>query len=162
MSRFFSRSQPQDDVRLSGSYSDEEAGLVDDVKKERKFVRKLDAILVTWAFFAYLLKVSPMLERKSTWLNSFDQMIDGTNYKTAYVSGMKEDVCPAPSVFREGSPLTRNLLSVEAQQQRTEFPRHLLPNRIRHLPPTMPNHPHQGQAELVVALERDGLGYHDR
>jgi hypothetical protein len=29
----------------------------DDVKRERRFVRKLDAVLVTWAFFAYLLKV---------------------------------------------------------------------------------------------------------
>ncbi|GHJ89178.1 hypothetical protein NliqN6_5580 [Naganishia liquefaciens] len=47
----------------------------DDVKRERRFVRKLDAVLVTWAFFAYLLK-----------------MIDGTNYKTAYVSGMKEEL----------------------------------------------------------------------
>jgi hypothetical protein len=28
-----------------------------DAKRERRFVRKLDAILVTWAFFAYLLKV---------------------------------------------------------------------------------------------------------
>jgi sugar phosphate permease len=54
--------------------SSEEAGLVDE-RKEKRFVRKLDWILVTWAFFAYLLK-----------------MIDGTNYKTAYASGMKEEL----------------------------------------------------------------------
>lgn len=36
--------------------SSEEAGLVDE-RKEKRFVRKLDWILVTWAFFAYLLKV---------------------------------------------------------------------------------------------------------
>lgn len=66
MSPFFSRSKPQTDARLSGSYSDEESGLVDDVKRERKFVRKLDAILVTWAFFAYLMKVSCVHDRKST------------------------------------------------------------------------------------------------
>ncbi|KAJ9112857.1 hypothetical protein QFC19_000412 [Naganishia cerealis] len=57
--------------------SSEESGqpMIPDARKERKFVRKLDFILVTWAFFAYLLK-----------------MIDGTNYKTAYVSGMKEEM----------------------------------------------------------------------
>jgi hypothetical protein len=36
--------------------SSEEAGLVNE-RKEKRFVRKLDWILVTWAFFAYLLKV---------------------------------------------------------------------------------------------------------
>ena len=61
MSRFFSRSrQPNGDAQLDGSYSDEEAGRVDNATRERTFVRKLDAILVTWAFFAYLLKVSWM------------------------------------------------------------------------------------------------------
>jgi hypothetical protein len=35
----------------------EEAGLIDE-RKEKRFIRKLDWILVTWAFFAYLLKVS--------------------------------------------------------------------------------------------------------
>ncbi|KAJ9091483.1 hypothetical protein QFC20_007623 [Naganishia adeliensis] len=59
MSRFLSRSrQPNHDVQLDGSYSDEEAGPVDNAKRERKFVRKLDAILVTWAFFAYLAQAS--------------------------------------------------------------------------------------------------------
>jgi hypothetical protein len=38
--------------------SSEEGGELFDARKERKFVRKLDCILVTWAFFAYLLKVS--------------------------------------------------------------------------------------------------------
>lgn len=36
--------------------SSEEAGSIDE-RKEKRFVRKLDFILVTWAFFAYLLKV---------------------------------------------------------------------------------------------------------
>ncbi|KAJ9117379.1 hypothetical protein QFC24_006473 [Naganishia onofrii] len=35
----------------------EEGGELFDARKERKFVRKLDYILVTWAFFAYLLKM---------------------------------------------------------------------------------------------------------
>ncbi|KAJ9114058.1 hypothetical protein QFC22_005878 [Naganishia vaughanmartiniae] len=64
--------QAQDHSDVSSS---EQGGEFLDARKERKFVRKLDCILVTWAFFAYLLK-----------------MIDGTNYKTAYVSGMKEEM----------------------------------------------------------------------
>lgn len=42
---------------------------------ERKFLWKLDVCLLGWAFFAYVIK-----------------MIDASNYKTAYASGMKEDV----------------------------------------------------------------------
>ena len=45
--------QPESDEYASS----QEAGLVDE-QKEKRFVRKLDWILVTWAFFAYLLKVS--------------------------------------------------------------------------------------------------------
>jgi hypothetical protein len=45
------------DEQLDAS-SSEEGGESFDTRKERKFVRKLDCILVTWAFFAYLLKVS--------------------------------------------------------------------------------------------------------
>jgi hypothetical protein len=36
----------------------EDPGRLIDEKRERRFVRKLDFILVTWAFFAYLMKVS--------------------------------------------------------------------------------------------------------
>jgi hypothetical protein len=58
MDRLFRNKQRDEKVedRLD-SASLEESGLFDE-QKERKFVRKLDFILVTWAFFAYLLKVS--------------------------------------------------------------------------------------------------------
>lgn len=47
-------------------------------RTERRFLWKLDLLLMTWAWCAYCMK-----------------MIDGSNYKTAYVSGMKEDVSPS-------------------------------------------------------------------
>lgn len=77
----------------SSSFSDEELGekektetSVPDVipnekqaenerKLHRRFLLKLDFFLMSWAFCAYLMK-----------------MIDTSNYKTAYVSGMKEDL----------------------------------------------------------------------
>ncbi|CED85583.1 Permease of the major facilitator superfamily [Phaffia rhodozyma] len=42
---------------------------------ERKFLWKLDLCLLTWAWFSYVIK-----------------QIDASNYKTAYASGMKEDL----------------------------------------------------------------------
>lgn len=49
-----SHTKKQEDCHDEGPL--EEAACID-AKRERRFVRKLDAILVTWAFFAYLLKV---------------------------------------------------------------------------------------------------------
>lgn len=44
--------------------------------QERKFVRKLDLILMSYGCVSYCIK-----------------QIDQSNYMSAYVSGMKEDVC---------------------------------------------------------------------
>ncbi|AFR98231.2 transmembrane transporter Liz1p [Cryptococcus neoformans C23] len=44
-------------------------------QRERRFLWKLDVCLISWAWLAYLIK-----------------QIDSSNYKTAYVSGMKEDM----------------------------------------------------------------------
>lgn len=57
------RQKAQDQLDAS---SLEKGGELFDVRKERKFVRKLDCILVTWAFFAYLLKVSPKWHPEQT------------------------------------------------------------------------------------------------
>ncbi|CED85468.1 Permease of the major facilitator superfamily [Phaffia rhodozyma] len=44
-------------------------------KVERRFLRKLDLCLIAWAWSTYVIKI-----------------MDGANYKTAYASGMKEDL----------------------------------------------------------------------
>lgn len=46
-----------------------------ETEEERKFVRKLDFYLLSWACIAYMIK-----------------NVDQSNYKNAYVSGMKEDL----------------------------------------------------------------------
>lgn len=44
-------------------------------KQNRAFVTRLDVYFLTWAYLSYLCK-----------------QIDSSNYKTAYVNGMKEDL----------------------------------------------------------------------
>ena len=57
------KSKSRAEAQASPSFSDEHDDAFSedsylDPKSEKKFVRKLDFILVTWAFFAYLMKVS--------------------------------------------------------------------------------------------------------
>lgn len=44
-------------------------------KQNRSFVTRLDVCFLTWAYLSYLCK-----------------QIDSSNYKTAYVNGMQEDL----------------------------------------------------------------------
>jgi hypothetical protein len=73
-------------------------------------------------------------------------MIDGTNYKTAYASGMKEEVRPPEHLLTPHQldnrpanlpPFTR---PDEHDRQRAQLLGYHLPNRIRHLPTPLPDH----------------------
>lgn len=59
----------------SNSYEDEYDCSLFDTAKEEQFVRKLDFFLLSWGCVSYCIK-----------------NIDASNYKNAYVSGMKEDL----------------------------------------------------------------------
>lgn len=61
-------------------------------KRERRFLWKLDIILITWAWISYTIRVD-MKTHIAVAADSM-QLIDGNNYRTAYASGMKEDVRP--------------------------------------------------------------------
>jgi hypothetical protein len=92
-------------------------------------------------------------------------MIDGTNYKTAYASGMKEEVGLFDRLTSLITQFTDTILSclvAQHDRKRTQLPGHLLSNRLRHLPLTVSDHLDQSPAELVVAFDGDGLGSHDR
>jgi hypothetical protein len=75
------------DVKLGAAHSlDEESTPLDEAaqkKLERRFLRRLDLCLITWAFCSYLMKI-----------------IDTNNYRVSFASGMKEDV----SIFRPEGP----------------------------------------------------------
>lgn len=66
------RGEPEQGVREGEKSTDD---LLYTAKRERRFLWKLDICLITWAWCAYLIK-----------------LIDSSNYKTAYASGMKEDL----------------------------------------------------------------------
>lgn len=72
-------SEDEKDVKLGAALShDEESTPVDEVaqvKLERRFLRRLDWCLLSWAFLSYIMK-----------------QVDTSNYKSAYTAGMKEDV----------------------------------------------------------------------
>jgi hypothetical protein len=58
----FKSKSPRPEAESNPTFSDVDDAFSEDSyldpKLERRFVRKLDCILVTWAFFAYLMKVS--------------------------------------------------------------------------------------------------------
>lgn len=108
-------------------------------------------------------RFSPVVPAVDLVVTSIEQMIDGTNYKTAYASGMKEEVCRLRFVFASsGLGLTHRPWAIaEHDRQRTQLPRHLLPYRIRHLSSTLSGRIDESEAKLVLAVDGDGLGFDD-
>jgi hypothetical protein len=54
--------------------------------RERRFLRNLDVCLIIWAWFAYLIKGHKI---PCACELTLQQLIDVSNYKTAYATGMK-------------------------------------------------------------------------
>ncbi|KAI5812694.1 putative transporter [Pyronema omphalodes] len=64
------------DVNIDiGTPGEEDIETEEEKKEEKRFLRRLDCILITYVWISYCIK-----------------QIDASNYKTAYVSGMKEDL----------------------------------------------------------------------
>lgn len=91
--------------------------------EERRFVRKLDIVLMTYGCIAYCIK-----------------SIDQSNYLNAYVSGMKEDV----SFHIHHKLIALTLRVAPHVWKRTQFACHIFHNRVLIVTYSLADNNHQG------------------